>query len=399
VEDTRAQIGSLTAEAEEAYSKADRLELEVTTLRESLRTLEKQNLALIKGRERAQSTSTATQTDSWDEIKETASQTDIAKEADDYNVHSIEESLRQTKVELSAALTAFNLSEEEALGSDATAESTTLSDNILLLRALCKFVNSEGPIGDSDLETAWRSLGMLRRSISQTTLCSVAPFNEANEETGRDESDADDDSILRNLTLSFDKAFTALKNGIDFIDEGDQDEGVKSEMGGSTKLDEPQGLDLIPRPPGQETSIIEFGSENDFETEGRLGIVLGRRPSLPNQLEYSIDKSNEEVVAIVKANEEMLAIVPELQMRCDFLENEREVLLDEKEDLLNETLDLLETSRAESEARVAAAISMVRADALAEIAKCKDEYQQLLAKYQESQKQQLEEKGDEGKDS
>lgn len=388
----KADLNKYSSESEKAYSEVDRLELEVTTLRESLKMLEEQNSALIKGRERILLASSATQTDSpFNEIRESGSQAGATTEVDDSDVRSVEESLRQTKVELAAALTAFNLSEKEAHVSDA---SVSVSENVNLLRALCKFVNSEGSIGDSDLENAWRSLGMLRRSISQTNLQdsgSVALLHEADEETEEDESGEDDDSILRNLTLSFDKAFTALKNGVAFIDEDDQAEDKKSEVDDSTKLPESQALELVPRPPDQETSIVEFGNDDEFQTEGRFGIVLGRQPSSPHQLEYSIDKSNEEIAAIVKVNEEMLAIVPELQMRCDFLENERDVLLHEKEDLLNETLDLLETSRAESEAQVAAAVSMVRSDALAEIARCKAEYQQLMMKYQESQKEKLEE--------
>jgi len=406
LDEARAEVDTISAEAEEAYSKADRLELEAATLRKSLRMLEKQNSALIKGRERVHLTSAATQTDSVPkEAREMGSQVDIANETDDGNMRRMEESLRQTKVELAAALTAFHLSEEEMLGSEATEdEATTLSHNIHLLRSLCKFVISEGPLGDSDLEKAWQSLGMLRRSVSQTNLHggSIGPFDAdnlagksphgADEEAEDDASDADDDSILRNLTLSFDKAFAALKHGVELIDDDDQGGDTKREVEDGADSHESsttasQALELVPRPPEQETSIVEFGYEREFETEGRLGIVLGGRPSLPHQLEYSIDRSNEEVAAIVKSNEEMLAIVPELQMRCDFLENERDVLLHEKEDLLNETLDLLETSRAESEAQIAAAVSMVRADALAEIARCKADYQQLMIKYREAQEQ------------
>ena len=399
----RSEIDAMSAEAEEAYSKADQLELEVVTLRESLRILEKQNSALIKGRERVHLTSAATQTDSVPkELREMGSQADIATETDDGNTRRMEESLRQTKVELAAALTAFNLSEEEVLGSETTDESTTPSHNIHLLRTLCKFVSSESPIWDSDLEKAWQSLGLLRRSVSQKNLNggSIVPFggdngktpDGADEEAEDDASDSDDDSVLRNLTLSFEKAFAALKNGVEFLDDDDQGEDKKNEAKDSADLHETsdaasQALDPDPRPQDQETSIVEFDNEKEFETEGRLGIILGGRPSLSHQLEYSIDRSNEEIAAIVKANEEMLAIVPELQMRCDFLENERDALLHEKEDLLHETLDLLETSRAESEAQVAAAISMVRADALAEIARCKAEYQQLMLKYQKAQEQ------------
>ena len=101
------EVDAMSAEAEEAYSKADQLELEVVTLRESLRILEKQNSALIKGRERVHLTSAATQTDSVPkELREMGSQADIAIETDDGNMHRMEESLRQTKVELAAALTA-----------------------------------------------------------------------------------------------------------------------------------------------------------------------------------------------------------------------------------------------------------------------------------------------------
>lgn len=66
---------------------------------------------------------------------------------------------------------------------------------------------------------------MLRRFLSQTNLQdsdSDALLHKADdEEIEEDESGADDDSILRNLTLSFDKAFAALKNQVDFIDEDD----------------------------------------------------------------------------------------------------------------------------------------------------------------------------------
>jgi len=247
--------------------------------------------------------------------------------------------------------------------------------------------------------------------VSQTNLnggsTSIVPFggddgktpDGADEEDEDDASGADDDSILRNLTLSFEKAFAALKNGVEFVDDDDQGEDMKNEVKDSADLHETsnaasQALDPDPRPQDQETSIVEFDNEKEFETEGRLGIILGGRPSLSRQLEYSIDRSNEEVAAIVKVNEEMLAIVPELQMRCDFLEIERDALLHEKEDLLHETLDLLETSRAESEAQVAAAVSMVRVDALAEIARCKAEYQQMMLIYQQKaqgQKQQNDE--------
>ena len=103
----RSEIDAMSAEAEEAYSRADQLELEAVTLRESLRILEKQNSALIKGRERVHLTSAATQTDSVPkELREMGSQADIAIETDDGNMHRMEESLRQTKVELAAALTA-----------------------------------------------------------------------------------------------------------------------------------------------------------------------------------------------------------------------------------------------------------------------------------------------------
>lgn len=412
LDEARSEVDAMSAEAEEAYSKADQLELEGVTLRESLRILEKQNSALIKGRERVHLTSSATQTDSVpkEAKREMGSQADIAIDTDDDNVRRMEESLRQTKVELAAALTAFNLSEEEA--SETTDESTTLSHNIHLLRTLCRFVSSESPIGDSDLEKAWQSLGLLRRSVSQTNLnggsTSIVPFGGDNGKTpdGADEEDeddasgADDDSILRNLTLSFEKAFAALKNGVEFIDDDDQGEDIKNEVKGSADLHETsnaasQALDPDPRPQDQETSIVEFDNEKEFETEGRLGIILGGRPSLSHQLEYSIDRSNEEVATIVKANEEMLAIVPELQMRCDFLEIERDALLHEKEDLLHETLDLLETSRAESEAQVAAAVSMVRVDALAEIARCKAEYQQMMLIYQQKAQGQKQQNGEE----
>ena len=413
LDEARSEVNAMSAEAEEAYSKADQLELEGVTLRESLRILEKQNSALIKGRERVHLTSSATQTDSVpkEAKREMGSQADIAIDTDDDNVRRMEESLRQTKVELAAALTAFNLSEEE-VASETTDESTTLSHNIHLLRTLCRFVSSESPIGDSDLEKAWQSLGLLRRSVSQTNLnggsTSIVPFGGDNGKTpdGADEEDeddasgADDDSILRNLTLSFEKAFAALKNGVEFIDDDDQCEDMKNEVKDSADLHETsnaasQALDPDPRPQDQETSIVEFDNEKEFETEGRLGIILGGRPSLSHQLEYSIDRSNEEVAAIVKANEEMLAIVPELQMRCDFLEIERDALLHEKEDLLHETLDLLETSRAESEAQVAAAVSMVRVDALAEIARCKAEYQQMMLIYQQKAQGQKQQNGEE----
>ena len=413
LDEARSEVNAMSAEAEEAYSKADQLELEGVTLRESLRILEKQNSALIKGRERVHLTSSATQTDSVpkEAKREMGSQADIAIDTDDDNVRRMEESLRQTKVELAAALTAFNLSEEE-VASETTDESTTLSHNIHLLRTLCRFVSSESPIGDSDLEKAWQSLGLLRRSVSQTNLnggsTSIVPFGGDNGKTpdGADEEDeddasgADDDSILRNLTLSFEKAFAALKNGVEFIDDDDQCEDMKNEVKDSADLHETsntasQALDPDPRPQDQETSIVEFDNEKEFETEGRLGIIIGGRPSLSHQLEYSIERSNEEVAAIVKANEEMLAIVPELQMRCDFLEIERDALLHEKEDLLHETLDLLETSRAESEAQVAAAVSMVRVDALAEIARCKAEYQQMMLIYQQKAQGQKQQNGEE----
>ena len=155
LDNAKADVDALSSQAEKAHSRVDQLELEATTLRESLKTLEKQNSALIKGRERVLSASTATQTEStFNGIRESGSQVDAAPEVDDSDVRSVEESLRQTKVELAAALTAFNLPGKETEVSDA---SMNISENVNLLRALCKFVNSEGPIGDSDLEDAWRS--------------------------------------------------------------------------------------------------------------------------------------------------------------------------------------------------------------------------------------------------
>ena len=71
-------------------------------------------------------------------------------------------------------------------------------------------------------------------------------------------------------------------------------------------------------------------------------------------------------------------IVISLQKRCDSLEKERDSLLQEREDLLNETVDLLETSRAEHEAEIEAAVSKARGEAVFEASKHNEDWQLQL---------------------
>ena len=301
----KAETLAIAENAKEATSAADCLHLEATVLRESLSKAmspnggsEEPDMAVQEDQEdpviecaRTESVETSSDLRTSKVLEETAIQTDdidnsTRNEASaNDKTYEVKESLRQTKVELAAALTAFNLP-EDVLGAntDADGKSSLMSQSLNLLRIMCRCLSRDGPVGDADLEDAWQSLGRLRHSLSGMDEVpfdgesAIIPF--CSEKGGIDVSiDGDticndDDSILRNLTLSFDNAFAALENelendGLDIVDNNvsnDLDERP------TASLETPQTLDLHHQ---SQIFLQDFGQDNIVQTEGRFGVVLG----------------------------------------------------------------------------------------------------------------------------
>jgi len=391
----KAETLAIAENAKEATSAADCLHLEATVLRESLSKAMSPNGASEEPDTdvecaRTESAEAKSYQRTSKVLEETAVQTDDidngtrSQASVNDNIHEVKESLRQTKVELAAALTAFNLP-EDVLGanSDAGGKSSLMSQSLNLLHIMCRCLSRDGPVGDADLEDAWQSLGRLRHSLSGMDEApfdgesAIIPFCSEKGGLGvsvdEDTICNDDDSILRNLTLSFDNAFAALENelesdGLDVIGSSVSNALDERPM---ASLETLQTLDLRHQ---SEIIFQDFGQDNIVQAEGRFGVVLGTS-SQSNPL----DSAAFERGAVTDGR--MLDIVPRLQLKCECLESERNELLDEKENLLNETIDLLECSRLEQAAELEAAVAKVRAEAVLDIARCREEYQKLLIKH------------------